>query len=256
MDDATPKAQDHAQLRERIAAVVGDKGLIQGEDALAPFVADQRGRYLGRTPFVVRPADTAEVAEVVRLCAAAGVPIVPQGGNTGLVGGGIPFEAGEEVVISLGRMNKVRALDAANFTITVEAGCVLQTSRRRPASRPPVPAQPRRRRHLPDRRQPLDQRRRRHVLRYGNARDLVLGLEVVLPDGRIWDGLRGLRKDNTGYDLKQLFVGARGHPGHHHRRGPQALSPARRTADRLRRPGESRRPGAARRAAARPAATP
>ena len=211
MDDVRPTPQDHAQLRERIAAVVGDRGLIQGEDALAPFVADQRGRYLGRTPFVVRPADTAEVAEVVRLCVAARVPMVPQGGNTGLVGGSIPFEAGEEVVISLGRMNQVRALDAANFTITVEAGCILQQVQAAAEAA--------------DRLFPLSLGAEGtcqiggnlstnaggvHVLRYGNTRDLTLGLEVVLPDGQVWDGLRGLRKDNTGYDLKQLFVGGEG----------------------------------------------
>ena len=214
MDDAAPKPRDHAQLRERIAAVVGDKGLIQGEAALAPFVADQRGRYRGRTPFVVRPADTAEVAAVVRLCAAARVPMVPQGGNTGLVGGSIPFEAGEEVVISLGRMNKVRDLDAANFTITVEAGCILQQVQ---AAAEAV-----------ERLFPLSLGAEGtcqiggnlstnaggvHVLRYGNTRDLTLGLEVVLPDGQVWDGLRGLRKDNTGYDLKQLFVGGEGSLG-------------------------------------------
>ena len=211
MDDAISRPNNLAQLRSRIAEVVGDKGLILEEAATAPFLADQRGRYRGRTPFVVRPANTAEVAEVVRLCAAARVPMVPQGGNTGLVGGSVPFEAGEEVVISLGRMNRVRKVDPANFTITVEAGCVLQSVQ---AAAEAV-----------DRLFPLSLGAEGscqiggnlstnaggvHVLRYGNTRDLTLGLEVVLPDGQVWDGLRALRKDNTGYDLKQLFVGGEG----------------------------------------------
>ena len=211
MDDAPLRTRDYQRLRDEIAAVVGDKGLIQGEEATGPFVADTRGRYIGRTPFVARPANTAEVAEVVRLCAAAHVPMVPQGGNTGLVGGGIPFEAGEEVVISLGRMNKVRALDPANFTITVEAGCILQQVQAAAEAA--------------ERLFPLSLGAEGtcqiggnlstnaggvHVLRYGNTRDLTLGLEVVLPDGQVWDGLRALRKDNTGYDLKQLFVGGEG----------------------------------------------
>ena len=211
MDDAIPRPKDLTQLRGRIAEVVGDKGLILEEAATAPFLADQRGRYRGRTPFVVRPADTAQVAEVVRLCAEARVPMVPQGGNTGLVGGSVPFEAGEEVVISLGRMNRVRDVDPANFTVTVEAGCVLQSVQ---AAAEAV-----------DRLFPLSLGAEGscqiggnlstnaggvHVLRYGNMRDLTLGLEVVLPDGQVWDGLRALRKDNTGYDLKQLFVGGEG----------------------------------------------
>jgi FAD/FMN-containing dehydrogenase len=160
---------------------------------------------------VVRPASTQEVAEVVKICAAAGIGIVPQSGNTGLVGGGIPHDHGEEIVLSLGRMNRVRAIDPLNYTITVEAGCILASVQKAAADA--------------DRLFPLSLGAEGTcqiggnlstnaggiaVLRYGMARDLVLGLEVVLPDGRIWNGLRGLRKDNTGYDLKQLFVGAEG----------------------------------------------
>ncbi|MFQ5468467.1 MAG: FAD-binding oxidoreductase, partial [Kiloniellaceae bacterium] len=159
-------------------------------------------------PCVVKPADTAEVATVVRLCAEAGVPMVPQGGNTGLVAGGIPFEDGGAIIVNLSRMNRIRALDPLNDTITVEAGCILQRVQ-----------------EAADGLFPLDLGGRGsaqiggnistnaggiQVLRYGNMRELVLGLEVVLADGRVWHGLRGLRKDNTGYDLKQMFIGAEG----------------------------------------------
>jgi len=159
----------------------------------------------------VRSASTAEVAKVVALCSELGVAIVPQGGNTGLVGGSVPTGAQREVVLALGRINRIRALDALNDTITVEAGCILAEVQR--AAREA------------GRLFPLSLAAEGScqiggnlstnaggvgVLRYGNARDQVLGLEVVLPDGRVWDGLRALRKDNTGYDLKQLFLGAEG----------------------------------------------
>jgi len=194
-----------------IKAVVGAKGWSDDPAALEPQLIDWRRRYRGRTPLLVRPASTAEVAAVVRLCAAARVPIVPQGGNTSLCGGSIPSEGGGEILLSLSRLNRVRAIDAANYTVTVEAGCIL--------------AQVQEAASQADRLFPLSLTAEGTcqiggnlstnaggiaVLRYGNARDLVLGLEVVLPDGRVWDGLRGLRKDNTGYDLKQLFLGAEG----------------------------------------------
>ena len=198
-------------LLERIKAVVGPKGWSDDAAALAPQLIDWRRRYQGRTPLLVRPASTVEVAEVVGLCAAARVPIVPQGGNTSLCGGSIPSEAGHEILLSLSRMNRVRSIDAANYTITAEAGCIL--------------AQVQGAASQADRLFPLSLAAEGScqiggnlstnaggitVLRYGNARELVLGLEVVLPDGQVWDGLRGLRKDNTGYDLKQLFLGAEG----------------------------------------------
>src|SRR5262245_8833845 len=198
-------------LVERIKAVVGPKGWSDDAATLAPQLIDWRRRYQGRTPLLVRPASTAEVAEVVRLCAEARVPIVAQGGNTSLCGGSIPSEAGDEILLSLSRMNRVRAIDIANYTITVEAGCIL--------------AQVQEAASQADRLFPLSLAAEGScqiggnlstnaggitVLRYGNARELVLGLEVVLPDGQVWDGLRGLRKDNTGYDLKQLFLGAEG----------------------------------------------
>ena len=194
-----------------IKAVVGAKGWSDDPAAVDPLLVDWRRRYRGRTPLLVRPASTAEVAEVVRQCATARVPIVPQGGNTSLCGGSIPSERGEEILLSLSRLNRVRAIDAANYAITVEAGCIL--------------AQVQEAASQADRLFPLSLAAEGTcqiggnlstnaggitVLRYGNARDLVLGLEVVLPDGQIWDGLRGLRKDNTGYDLKQLFLGAEG----------------------------------------------
>ena len=196
---------------ERLKAVVGPKGWSNDATTLAPQLVDWRRRYQGRTPLLVRPATTPEVAEVVSLCAEARVPIVPQGGNTSLCGGSIPSEAGDEILLSLSRMNRVRAIDAANYTITAEAGCIL--------------AQVQQAASEADRMFPLSLAAEGScqiggnlstnaggitVLRYGNARELVLGLEVVLPDGRVWDGLRGLRKDNTGYDLKQLFLGAEG----------------------------------------------
>jgi len=177
----------------------------------APYLTDWRKRYHGRAQAVVRPGSTAEVAAVVQACAAAGTPMVPQGGNTGLVGGGTPDERGNSVLLSLQRMNRIRALDPDNDTITVEAGCILQQVQQ--AAR------------AADRLFPLSLAAEgsatiggnlatnaggTQVLRYGNARELTQGLEVVLPDGRVWDGLRGLRKDNTGYDLKQLFIGAEG----------------------------------------------
>ena len=198
-------------ILEHIKAAVGPKGWSDDAAALEPQLIDWRRRYRGRTPLLVRPASTAEVAAVVRLCAAARVPIVPQGGNTGLCGGSIPSEGGEEILLSLSRMNRVRSIDAANYTITVEAGCILVQVQEAASQA--------------DRLFPLSLAAEGTcqiggnlstnaggitVLRYGNARDLVLGLEVVLPDGQVWDGLRGLRKDNTGYDLKQLFLGAEG----------------------------------------------
>ena len=160
---------------------------------------------------MVRPADTAQVAAVVRACADAGVAVVPQGGNTGLCGGSVPDASGRQVVLSLARMNRVREVDARDASITVEAGCVLAD----------VQAAA----HDAGMLFPLSLAAEgtcqiggnlatnaggTAVLRYGNARDLVLGLEVVLADGRVWNGLRRLRKDNTGYKLSQLFVGSEG----------------------------------------------
>ncbi len=200
-----------AELLERIKEVVGPRGWTTDPDELAPHLVEGRGLFQGRTPMLVRPGTPEEVARVVALCAASATPIVPQGGNTGLCGGAVPHDDGSEILLGLGRLNKVRAVDPVNATITVDAGCILAEVQRAAAE--------------VDRLFPLSLGSEGSctiggnlstnaggtaVLRYGSARDLVLGLEVVLPDGRVWDGLRGLRKDNTGYDLKQLFLGAEG----------------------------------------------
>ncbi|MHB8668442.1 MAG: FAD-binding oxidoreductase [Burkholderiales bacterium] len=208
------------ELIETLRGLVGDAGIVTDAQEVMPYATDWRKRYRGNPLAVVRPASTAEVAAVVKLCAETRTAVVPQGGNTGLCGGATPLAAadaarygagGGQIVLKLSRMNRIRAVDAVNNTITVEAGCVLANLQQAAAQA--------------DRLFPLSLAAEGSceiggnlstnaggtaVLRYGNARDLVLGLEVVLPDGQVWDGLRGLRKDNTGYDLKQLFVGAEG----------------------------------------------
>lgn len=191
--------------------VVGAANVLTSPEESAPYLTDWRGRYHGAARAVVRPGSTAEVAEIVRLCSEAGVPVVPQGGNTGLCGGATPSVAGDALLINLGRMNRIRAVDTDNNTLCVEAGCTLAAVQAAAAAN--------------DRLFPLSLASEGsctiggnlstnaggvQVLRYGNTRDLILGLEVVLADGRVWDGLRGLRKDNTGYDLKHLFIGAEG----------------------------------------------
>lgn len=198
-------------LLDRFRAIVGPKGWTSDPDTLAQHVREWRDLYAGVTPLVLKPANTAEVAAIVKLARETKTKLVPQGGNTGLVGGGIPFDAGDEIVLSLQRMNKIRAVDPLNDTITVEAGCILQTVQQ--AARDA------------GRLFPLSigsegsctiggnlstNAGGNAVLRYGNTRELTLGLEVVLADGQVWDGLRGLRKDNTGYDLRDLFIGGEG----------------------------------------------
>ena len=198
-------------LAEPLRALLGERGLSADPDELAPLLVEPRGLYRGSTPFVARPATTEQAAAVVRLCREAGVAVVPQGGNTGLCGGAIPVEDGSQLLVSLGRMNRVRELDALNYTMTVEAGCILRNVQAAAEEA--------------DRLFPLSLGAEGsctvggnistnaggiNTLRYGNMRDLVLGLEAVLPDGRVWNGLRRLRKDNTGYDLKQLFIGGEG----------------------------------------------
>ena len=188
-----------------------DAGIIDDAAAAEAFVIDWRKRYHGRALAVAQPRSTEAVAALVRHCAQAGIPIVPQGGNTGLVGGGTPDDSGGALVLSLARMNRVREIDTANDTMTVEAGCVLAEVQK--AAREA------------GRLFPLSLAAEGsctiggnlatnaggvQVLRYGNARELCLGLEVVTAEGEIWHGLRGLRKDNTGYDLRDLFIGAEG----------------------------------------------
>ena len=196
-------------LIAELTGLLGGRHVLTAADDVAPFCSDWRGRYTGSALGVALPGSTEQVAAVVRACAATGTAIVPQGGNTGLCGGATPV--GGERVVSLRRLNRIRAVDADNNSITVEAGCTLQAVQEAALAA--------------DRLFPLSLAAEGsatiggnlstnaggvQVLRYGNARELTLGLEVVLADGRVWDGLRALRKDNTGYDLKHLFIGAEG----------------------------------------------
>ncbi len=195
-------------LSSTLAAIVGPANLLTGDD-LAPYLGEERGLFRGSALAAIRPGTTEEVAACVRALAETGLAIVPQGGNTGLCGGGVP--ANGAVVVSTERLTRVRAVDPANFTITVEAGCVLaavQDAADDAGCLFPLSlgaeGSCRIGGNLSTNAGGVN------VLRYGTARDLVLGLEVVLPDGRVWNGLRSLRKDNTGYDLKHLFIGAEG----------------------------------------------
>jgi FAD/FMN-containing dehydrogenase len=200
------------QLIEAIAAVTGGDGVLTGDVAL-PHYKDWRGRYAGEAIAVAFPSTTQQVSDVVKLCVAQGIAIVPQGGNTSLCGASVPLANGSrQIVINLSRMNSVRKMDAINYTMTVEAGCKLaalyevadRADRLFPLGLTAIASQCEIGGNLSTNAGGIG------VLRYGSARDLVLGLEVVLPDGQIWNGLRSLRKDNTGYDLKHLFVGAEG----------------------------------------------
>ncbi len=196
-------------LNELRAAVGADHVLCDGD--LSSYELDWRKRWHGKALAVARPADTAQVAAVMRLCARHGVTVVPQGGNTGLVVGSVPDDSGRQLVLSLRRMNRVRALDTANLTLTVDAGCVLQSVQEAAEAQGLL--------------FPLSLAAEgsatiggnlatnaggTQVLRFGNARELCLGLEVVTAQGEVWDGLTGLRKDNTGYDLRDLFIGCEG----------------------------------------------
>jgi FAD/FMN-containing dehydrogenase len=197
-----------SDLYERLAARLGPKGYSTDTEVMAGYLKEWRGRFEGYTPFLAMPANTAEASDVVRLCAGAGAAITPQGGNTGLVGGQIP---NGEVLLSLKRMNRLRSIDADNDSLVAEAGMTLAEVHRAAADS--------------NRLFPLSLASEGaatigglistnaggvHVLRFGMMRELVLGLEVVLADGRVLEGLKALRKDNTGYDLKQLFIGAEG----------------------------------------------
>ena len=193
-----------------LAAIVGPNGLLTGLDA-DPYCRDWRALYHGRTPAVVRPADTASLAQVVQFCAARGIPIVPQGGNTSMVGGAVPSEDGSQIVVSLARMNRIRHVDPLDLTMVAEAGAPWRVAQDAAAAHGCL--------------LPLSISSEgtaqvggilstnaggNNTVRYGNARDLVLGIEAVLPDGQVLHALRRLRKDNTGYALRHLLVGAEG----------------------------------------------
>jgi FAD/FMN-containing dehydrogenase len=199
------------ELLDQLRDAVGDAHVLTSDADVAAYVVDWTGTHTGRALAVVRPASTAEVAAVVTACHEAEVAIVPQGGNTGLVGGGVPDASGRQVVLSLGRMRTVRAVDPVAGTITVDAGVVLtdlQVAAREAGRLFPMSLGSEGSCTIGG--NLATNAGGTAVLRYGMTRELVLGLEVVLPDGRVWDGLRGLRKDNTGYDLTQLFVGSEG----------------------------------------------
>ena len=195
-------------LRSAFKDLLGPKGAIENSDEIQPHVQDWRGNYKGHSPLLLKPASTEEVSEVLKLCSANNLAVTPQSGNTGLVNGGVAYG---ELVLSTQRMDKIRAIDPHNNSMDVDAGCILQSVHTAASDA--------------NRFFPLhlgSQGSARigglistnaggvAVLRYGMMRDLILGLEVVLADGRIWNGLNGLRKDNTGYDLKHLFCGAEG----------------------------------------------
>jgi FAD/FMN-containing dehydrogenase len=199
------------ELLNQFAAIVGKKHAIRDAAGMAGYMTEWREIWTGKSPLVMRPGSAEEVSSILKLASETGTAIVPQSGNTGLVGGQIPFESGDELLLSLDRMTKILNVDAADSTMTVQAGATLKSvqdaaddaGRLFPLSLASE-GSCRIGGNLSTNAGGLN------VLAYGNARDLCLGLEVVLPDGRIWNGLRRLRKDNTGYDLKNLFIGAEG----------------------------------------------
>ncbi len=198
-------------ILEKLRAITGPAGFIDQPADMAAYLREHRGLYQGETALIVRPASTAEVAAVVAACAENSMAIVPQGGNTGLVGGQIPFPGDNAILLNLSRMNRIQNIDLLNDTVTLEAGvtlAALQGAAQGAGRLFPL--------HLASQGSAQvggaisTNAGGNAVLRYGMMRELVLGIEAVLPDGKIWNGLRGLRKDNTGYDLKQLFIGGEG----------------------------------------------
>ena len=198
-------------LLEQFSAVLGKQYVLTEDQDKAPYLTDWRKRYSGKALAVLLPKTTNEVAKLVKICAANHVAIVPQGGHTGFCGGATPDNSGKQVILNLKRMNQIREIDTANQTISLEAGCILQAIQEKAAAQ--------------DFLFPLSLGAEgscmiggnlatnaggTNVLRYGNTRDLCLGLEVVTAQGEIWNGMKGLRKDNTGYDLRDLFIGSEG----------------------------------------------
>ncbi len=203
----------NSETLKQFISIVGDRHALVEAAEIAPYTTDMRGRYNAPSPLVLRPGTVEEVSQIVKLACETNTAIIPQGGNTGLVGAGLPLadRALDEVIISMGRMNRILDVDPATNTMTVESGAILQSIQQ---SADEV-----------DRLFPLSLGAQGScqiggnigsnaggtaVLAYGNTRDLVMGLEVVLPTGEVWNGLSRLRKDNTGYDLKNLLVGAEG----------------------------------------------
>ena len=196
---------------QKLKNTLGSKGWIEDKEIIEPYLLEERGLFRGESSLLLKPKNTEEVSKILKLCNEHNIKVVPQGGRTGLCGGTIPSENGQEIMLSLERMNKIKDLNEANFTITVEAGCILNTIQ-----------------NIADEKNflfPLSLASEGsctiggnlstnaggiNVLRYGMARDLVLGIEVVLANGEIWSNLTSLRKDNRGYDLKQLFIGSEG----------------------------------------------
>ena len=206
-----PDMPPPSTLVDALTKLVGPRGVLTNPDDIAPYCQDWRGLYHGRATAVVRPASTAQCAAVVRLCAEQRVGIVPQGGNTSMVGGATPDESGAQIVLALARMTQLRSIDPVDMTMVAEAGMPWQRAQEAAAAAACL--------------LPLSISSEgtaqvggilstnaggNNTVRYGNARDLVLGLEAVLPDGQIWHGLRALRKDNTGYSLRHLLLGAEG----------------------------------------------
>ena len=200
-----------APVIEALAGIVGAKNVITDADAMVPYLKEPRGLFNGKAQAVVRPGSVAEVSAVMKWASETGATVVPEGGNTGMVGGQVPVAEGREIILSLQRLDRIRSVDAAGDTMTVEAGVILQKAQEAAEAA--------------GRLFPLSLASEGSctvggnlssnaggtaVIAYGNARELCLGLEVVLADGRIWNGLRQLRKDNTGYDLKNLFIGSEG----------------------------------------------
>ena len=199
------------QILGELHQILEQKFILTADQDKAPYLTDWRKRYTGKALAVVLPKTAQEVAKIVQLCAANQIAVVPQGGHTGFCGGATPDDSGKQIVLNLKRMNTIREIDVANQTITLEAGCILQAVQEKAAEQ--------------DFLFPLSLGAEgscmiggnlatnaggTNVLRYGNTRDLCLGLEVVTAQGEIWNGLKGLRKDNTGYDLRDLFIGSEG----------------------------------------------
>jgi FAD/FMN-containing dehydrogenase len=198
-------------LIEQFSAVLGKQYVLIADEDKAPYLTDWRKRFTGKALAVLLPKTSEEVSTIVKLCASNHIAIIPQGGNTGLCGGATPDNCSKQVILNLKRMNQIREIDVVNQTITLEAGCILQAVQENAAAKSYL--------------FPLSLGAEgscmiggnlatnaggTNVLRYGNTRDLCLGLEVVTAQGDIWNGLKGLRKDNTGYDLRDLFIGSEG----------------------------------------------